>query len=94
MAKNNSASGYLSSPVSLTQGLPVRVGSTTTVVPRGSVVHHVTTDPANPKAHVMQPDGKIRTLTVKGEKFNSRADQIAIRRRHFSNVVLESEKKK
>lgn len=94
MPQNNPASGYISAPSSLTDGLPVKTPDGNTVaVQRGSLVHRVDTDPANRKIHVFQPDGQIRTFVKSGEKHNSRADQLALRRRHFSHVTLEQGKK-
>lgn len=84
--------GYVTSPVKLTDGLPLKVGSAVFSVARGSHTHHGN-DPAHPVAHALEPSGKIRKFVPQGEVNMSRSDQAAVKRKHFPHVVIEPKKR-
>ena len=88
MILTSNASGYIQSPTSVTDGQPVKVGRATYTVQRGSAIHNIP-EATPPKAHALEPSGKVRTFVPAGEKTNSKSDQAAIRRKYFAHVQID-----
>jgi hypothetical protein len=78
--KQGTPSNYLQPPVSIQDGLPVKVGNATHVVERGSQVKH---SADQRKAFVLTPDKRLRVLHPGGELPVSKRDQALLTQRHF-----------